>query len=112
MMGEVQHRCQWEVWQGGAWHRSRVPCNRLAKGQGRNGMWLCGIHLNAARRRQANDRARIEEQIAGERFAAEVRAWGDQHGIGVSVARPGVRTVVLKFDELCALLAGASTEAP
>ena len=39
---------------GSQWPHYRI-CSRVAKGQGKDGNWLCGIHLAAERRRAAND---------------------------------------------------------
>jgi len=103
MNGET---CAKRVSKGGPrWHRDYADCGKPAKGIGKDGKPLCGIHLAAERKRAETD-AKYQAKWDGDKaFRAEVADFAKAHALGSLAARDHTyRSVSLSLDELAKLV--------
>jgi hypothetical protein len=97
--------CTKDMATGMAWYRTHKPCGKPAKGIGKDGNPLCGVHLAAERRRADTDARYTAKWDADKAFRAEVSDFSKAHAIGSLAARDHTyRSVSLSFDELAKLV--------
>jgi len=102
MSGET---CTRIVHAGVSWRRTHEECCKPAKGIGKDGKPLCGLHLAAERRRAATDAKHTAKWDADKAFRAEVADFAKAHALASLSAGEAVhRSVSLSLDELAKLV--------
>lgn len=79
------------------------PCGKAAKGQLKNGIPACGIHLNAEKRRDASREKFDMEWDERARFNKEVDSFCSDHEID-GVRSSGRDDVIVKWDTFKAIV--------
>jgi hypothetical protein len=107
MMEKNQSKCQKLVGSG----FQVYECGRSVKGNLKDGTLVCGIHLAAERKRDANWEKYETEQKEYNAFNNEVKEFAKAHGLKTLSARyKSLRFVTMDFAELIETLDGGNDE--